>query len=469
VVRRKFILWLACLAVTLFGIALWVGQIRGHGFSDPHAVRTNAAYARIMAPSTPAPLVPSNLWANVAVVKTNNGMDITFSPSPSLWDTFYDLELIRASPMDRLKLGEGALQLALIGVAYPEKPITTNFEYEAKLPGKWFHPNFTKAMESEVKEIVTDSSETEIGYAGPFPTGKFVFTRANVAEFKLMGTAVFNAQTHQDLTSGSSSSGDRHTTWFSSQISIWHEAPIEVVLTAAIGPAENFKLEPTEGANCHLPFGEIHLASIVEDRANSWGTSSSAPNGVHISVSPHEGESTFVLLCWPHANLPVDVEFYAVNGKKLEGGGSGTSGQMMLAGVRARPNEVGQLRIKYYPHIKRLIWRLPELPGLPEQNRNLKNLFDARIPYLRIAHEYQLNEALGHAVGMDVQSGFLPPATAMPITLTNASPSDLLEKLQSFAPPRTEIYVDSVNQKIETRPPLWMQVWLKIKQLAGAK
>ena len=57
-------------------------------------------------------------------------------------------------------------------------------------------------------------------------------------------------------------------------------------------------------------------------------------------------------------------------------------GNSSLGFIRGKKSEFGEIQIKYYPHIKKLVFRLPELPGLPERNRNLQNLFDAFIPFL---------------------------------------------------------------------------------------
>ena len=47
-------------------------------------------------------------------------------------------------------------------------------------------------------------------------------------------------------------------------------------------------------------------------------------------------------------------------------------------------DEFAFLKLRFPPHPKRAILRLGPMPGLPEENRGITNLFDVRVPYLSI-------------------------------------------------------------------------------------
>jgi hypothetical protein len=463
---RKLIFALGFLAILLAGVALWSFRTQ-RPFSDPHALRKSPAYenALLLKASSPPP-VPASFGKAAAIQRTNDTLQFDLSGTPAQWDTIYNFQVHKVPASQTIKVGGGSVSLRLIGVAYPEKPILTNWEYEVNVPAKWFHIDMTPVSPEEAKKTADDSSAGELGFTGTFPTAEFVFTRTNLPEIKFMGAAVFNAETHQELTSGYASSTTANSLWFRSAIGLWHQAPLEIVLGLAVGPAEMFALKGEEGSKCHLPIGEVYLAGIAEGHATSWGTDyrGGTNSYVRIRLDTSIKETTFIMTCWPSASsLPIDFEFRGPDGKKLDGGSSGSSGQLQLGFVRGKKSDVSEIRIKYYPNIKKLVFRLPELPGLPERNRNLQNLFDAFIPYFRMENAYQYNYTLGKLVGMDVLPGFAPRDGEAPLVHTNVTPNDLLKYLDSAKPEGQEIYVDSKNQKIEHRPPLFIQLWEKLK------
>src|SRR5207244_3073155 len=104
---------------------------------------------------------------------------------------------------------------------------------------------------------------------------------------------------------------------------------------------------------------------------------------------PRKGpESSFAFFSWPKsASIPIELEFLGAGGKALESAGGGSSDQLTTAAVRARANEVKRIRLKFFPNVHRLVFTIPELPGLPEENRNMENLFDVHIPYSCFRYE----------------------------------------------------------------------------------
>ncbi len=471
--RRKLILAPGLLALLLAGVALWSFRTQ-RPFSDPHALRKSPAYEKALLLKPSLPPIPATFGKGVVVQRTNDTLEFDLPGTRAQWDLIYNFEVLQVPASGAIELGSGSLALRLIGVAWPEKPILTNWVMEVNLPAKWFHVDMSQASAEEAKKTADDASAAQLGFRGLFPTAEFVFTRTNLPEMKFMSAAVFNAETHQELTvaGGYASSTSANTLWFRSTVDLWHQAPLEIVLSIALGPAETFILKPEQGSECRLPMGQIYLAAIVEGQATSWGVMNYSGTNSHanIGLDTSINETTFIMACWPSAaSLPIDLEFRGIDGKKLEGGSSGSSAELQLGFIRGNKSEVGEIQIKYYPHIKKLVWRLPELPGLPEQNRNLQNLFDAFIPYLRMGDAATYNWTLGKLVGMDVVPTFGPLSAYAPVVHTNITPNDLLKHFDSAKPQGEEVYVDSKNQRIEYRPPLIIQLWEKLKAAIARK
>jgi hypothetical protein len=464
--RGKLILALGLLAILLAFVALWSFHTQ-RPFSDPHALRKSAGYEKALLLKPSLPPIPANFGKGVVVQRTNDTLEFDLLGTPAQWNLIYNFEVLQVPASGAIELGGGSLALRLIGVAYPEKPILTNWVMEVNLPAKWFHVDMSPASAEEAKKTVDAAAAGQLAFRGEFPAAEFVFTRTILPEMKFMDAAVFNAETHQQLSAVYASSASADTLWFRSAVDLWHQAPLEIVLSIAIGPAETFILKPEQGSECRLPTGQVYLAAIVEGHATSWGMMNYGGTNCHVSIGLDTpiNETTFIMACWPSAScLPIDLEFRGIDGKKLDGGVSGSGAELQLGFVKGNKSKVGEIQIKYYPHIKKLVWRLPELPGLPEQNRNLQNLFDTFIPYVRMGDAAQYNWTLGKLVGMDVVPTFgSTPGAYAPVVHTNITPNDLLKHFDSAKPQGQEVYVDSKKQRIEYRPPLIIQLWEKLK------
>jgi len=72
--------------------------------------------------------------------------------------------------------------------------------------------------------------------------------------------------------------------------------------------------------------------------------------------------------------------------------GGFATGNLLAAELRTEVRNVHSMRVRHYPRKERLIFRLPELPGLPPANQGVKNLFDVRVPYAMFHDEYQFQK-----------------------------------------------------------------------------
>ena len=199
----------------------------------------------------------------------------------------------------------------------------------------------------------------------------------------------------------------------------------------------------------------------------SRGFSSSSDgrtNVVNISLgngTPAGDErASFVFLSWPTAaDLPLDIELLDDAGKPLPSYGSSSGSNVLVPSVRAAADEVKKIRVKYYPKLYRIIFRIPELPGLPEENRGLKNLFDARVPYMRLRQQWEIDDALRKLTQMNIFMGSLPlnPTNIYyPVIYTNTTTRAIFQDIsRHLANPEDRLKTDPQKNEIEVaRPPL---------------
>lgn len=159
--------------------------------------------------------------------------------------------------------------------------------------------------------------------------------------------------------------------------------------------------------------------------------------------------------------MPIDFEFIDANGKTIAGLGAGSLGNFMMARAEADSEQIKEVRVKYYPNKHRLIYTIPELPGLPDQNRNIQNLFDVHIPYTYFRYEWDLQQALGKLLQMEQQHFSLTfPNGYFPTFRTNTTPRELFLEMESLLSKQDQqLVADPVKNEIRIRKhPLWSAI-----------
>jgi hypothetical protein len=125
----------------------------------------------------------------------------------------------------------------------------------------------------------------------------------------------------------------------------------------------------------------------------------------------------------------------------------------MVAVAEATLDQVKEVRLKHYPNLYRITYTIPELPGLPEQNRNIQNLFDVHIPYMHYRYEYAFQHHIGNLLQMDQRHFALNyPNAYFPTTRTNTTPRALFLEMESLlANPELQLVADPQKNEIRTR------------------
>jgi hypothetical protein len=467
--RRVAGAFLVILLVIAAATGYWIYRQGNAFFSDPALARTNSAYEQAFASPVKQPAIATNSIAFGKMIIETNGTQIVIRMAESaVKKAELPFTVHRTTGTNALAIGDGTIRLAylLSGWAAP----LTNFDYGVRIPGKIYTADL-RPMNSN--EITLNEWERALEPRGDFPAAKLFFQIRNIPEYNLVRFQVFDGRTKRSLNSGTSSSRSTDSYWVESDIRLWHQTPIEVVSTVAIGPTEVFECKPEPGSELRFPGGALKLIYIVPQRINGWGSSSDGKTNTATlylnrgEVVGHTNESSFVFSVWPGmTEMPIQLELLDESGKKLDDSGGGSSDQILISSVFEKVDHVKTIRLKYYPHLYRLVWTIPELPGLPEENRNLKNLFDVRVPYMRFRSEWDYQENLKQLVAMDMDPlAITYPNGYFPLTRTNFTPRELLVDMESKLGKPLQLSVNSEKNKIEIRRPPWEILLEKIKKM----
>ena len=461
--RKAAIIVLILLVLGTLGFGVWIHKSKNRLYSDPVAVRTSDLYRRAHASAASIPPIPTNIYSVIQVDRSDTSRVVVAYPETSFGHTetnFGTLHDVKADSSQVAKIGDGAVRLAYLGFAAAQ-PLT-NFDWGLRVPAAYYTPDAKPLPPDRTNAPgVIPPYERELHFEGLFPSAQFVFATTNLGPVKTLQFSAFDARTHVRLEGGYSSSGLSNGFFFNSSIQLWHQTPVELLLMLAVGPIQSYTFPATEGTEIAYPGGQIRLLLKNEDDLGGWNSRHDGRSNVitfqirptHATVPPRKSCS-FLFHSWPRAySTPIEFEFLDAAGKILPGMRSSTSGSLMLAVAEATLDDVKEIRVKHYPNVYRISYIIPEIPGLPEQNRSIQNLFDVHIPYMYFRYEFEFQSVIGKLAQMDQRHLALKlPNNFFPMYRTNTTPRALLFELESLlANPELQIEADPQKNEIRTR------------------
>ncbi len=468
--RKAALITLFILVLLAIAAGGWYWNSQTRLYSSPTSIRTNDTYLLAHAPGKKLPPMPTNFFTSLRVEQTTNEVQVWVpggfsSPEPD----YEPLQVHQAGPSQSVQIGSGSIRLAFVGTAHDV--ITTNFEWGIRLPAKYYTPDLQPATLSETTNVIQDY-DRNLQFDGDFPAASFYFVKSNLPAFKSLNFAAFDARTQHPVTQGYGSSSLSNVFYYNPTIRLWHQTPVEVLLTIATGPQESFSIRPTAGAEIAYPSGIIRLLATADYNLGGTSTRSDGrTNHITLREATQPNWDTrpycsFVFYCWPNARFRGEVEFYDADGKKLQAYSSGTSGKLYHARINAYLEDVKEIRFQYYPNLHRISFTIPELPGLPEQNRNLENLFDIYVPAIHFQYEHAFQDNIAQVVQMTYSSVPLTfPNAYFPTIRTNTTARALFTEMASLlSNPEHQLVADPVKNKIESRPTPLAALIQKVKK-----
>jgi hypothetical protein len=466
---------LLLLSIPLLGILALVWALTGPDTlqSDPAAPRVPDDYEKLLRPAMAATSSRQpELSDSITVTNIANSLVVSYpASSTEAGENSFPFKLHVAPDSQRLELGSGIISLDYIGVGYGKFESTDANTYETEAPPRFFDALLQPLTDQQLKAKLPQSWERKLRYRGIFPFVRLGFAMERLTNFKVLSARFFDARTHRPLTSGYGHSGSPVSRIsIDCDLAMWHRGPVDVVLTIALGPVETFEIEPIAGKGVQYGLGELKVAAIAEGRSNGWSSSSDSRTNritIHFSGDDRQKGTTIVFASSPQASsIPLDFEILDRNGKPLSSGGGGSSGTFLVTGANGPLAKVSRIRVKYYPNIHRLFFRLPSIPGLPAENDELKNLFDTKVPFARVQYEYQFGELIQGLVQMDIlrSASLSNPPGYYPKIFTNTTAREILHEYLNLFPQRQQVRVDTNRQAIKIEDFYLRKWWQRVEQ-----
>jgi hypothetical protein len=354
------------------------------------------------------------------------------------------------------------LELKAIGVYYPH-----NLR-EAKEPRgslSYFTPQGEPISTSQLEALGV------VGWQSEFPQPKsgglyqlrcsFYFAQRLNEGVRTVGFSLKDARTSYVHGGGfySGSSRDGQILMFQPVPSIRHPSPIEVRVDCAFPPFEERAMDATPDTTVSFPSFDMRFLGAYRTGAQGWRSSPNSIGFMKSTINPDLGPSISYLFAavpqLPAANLSFDV--MASDGSLL---GVAHSNAMSLGvlscsftGADAPP---ARFVIKRPTKLLRFAFELPELPGLPPENRGVADLLDVVVPYARFQFDAQFCEFLRGATQMNIKVTNPPPnrpnPAAAPMEYENVTVRTMLHEFAKQQGPY-RIYSDIGEETIIIETP----------------
>lgn len=460
----RWVAWigLICGAVML---VLWLlrKDEKPNWFSDPVALRASD-YGRISDGSVPLRALDESLLEQI-VVKTNAAVVQVESPDLGeevpLGSSGYTVEW---AGIENTVLSEGA-EIALRYVAVADLK-ESRFYRPRWHSMEWEGPLGDEILDAEVPDEPFRRRRSR----GCFPAfqASFVFG----PNTRLLDLAMYDKRSRAKISGPGMTAGRDNATGetrIQTEMMAWHSTPAELVLTVADGPMDISMLELSEvGAQLRHGSGILRWLGTASGKGtHQTGMQANGKNVVESALTQPAGQSwtTFVFGNFARWGLlGTHLEFLGADGKVIgEGGGS----KIIVNSVAVEAEEVKRVRVKSYRHVRRIVFSVPELAGLPVEKSSVTNLFDVKVPLIMVRDDHEMLELIGRTVQMEVVR--LPPGPALhggfPRVYRNVTPAQLLgEYGRGPITSRHSITVNSTDNTIEVQLNPLGRWWLWGKQ-----
>jgi hypothetical protein len=467
---RRVAIIAGCSLLLLVAATFWFWKTHvADPYSSPTAIRTNDAYLRAYAPATNLPPFTDDAFLSVSRGTVAAG-EVTVAyatasvTNPSGNSEYPDVDygsmtVHSADATNAVRIGDGAVRLAYIAVA-TEPPPAGHKSFGMRVPAKYYTASLNPIpLEEPLRRWLSDPHLI----VGRLPGARFIFACSNLAGFIPMRFQAFDARTHYPISSSHYLSASSNRFTFNAALCLWHQTPVEVVGTLAVGPADTYSMKPIEGTQLRFPGGAIKLLAIAQgefELVSSTPSTTNKTESYHVNPrrlrEPFPPEFSVMFDCWPRAyNAPIEFEFYDHSGRRMQANMLDRSERISIGLVVGSPEQLKEIRLKHYPNLHRLVVTLPELPGLPESNRNLTNLFDLHIPHLNVQAPQDLPRELGKLLQMDVKyiafGSHAYTNRSFQNQRTNTTARGLFTEISSYRQSKyDQLVVDSEKNEIRT-------------------
>ena len=414
----------------------------------------------------PPPAEPNEDYFDNFTVGSDSEYFTVEHPYENPPDNSFAFELHEMAPGEPLDIGGGSLKFSCIGTAYHD--VNQTMEDDAVF--RSFDSQLQPVAETELGKF-RNYQRTENGSNFRYnscPAVQLIFEYQGIENIMLHGIKIFDSRTRKLLTSGYSSSSSNGSHQFNTHIPIWHRTPIDIVMDVSYGPVKTFEFAPRAGQGFEEGSFKCRLVSVFEGVIPGRHSSSSRGNSMthqFPKAPPDKAGLTFFFVCLPTSSqMPVTFEFLDKDGDKISTSGSSTSGHAHSIAVKHPLEKVALIRALYRTRRYRVVISLPYIPGLPEENNAISNLFDVHIPYVRLQDPDRVSRFLRQTLQLGSYRSTGPaPATSInsltfPLDFTDVTVRDIARCYARGG----DLYVDIKNDRLNREYPV--SLWVRFKQ-----
>ena len=171
--------------------------------------------------------------------------------------------------------------------------------------------------------------------------------------------------------------------------------------------------------------------------------------------------------CLPKGiTMPATFELLDKNGNKVPSGAYGSTTEYIHT-VTLKDHQfedIANIQVTYRTNRYRFVIHLPYIPGLPEKNNNIDNLFDVYLPYVKLEDEARLKMLLFKTLQLNTltSNGFKPSNNntniKYPIVFTDTTLRDIAKKYAN----KSKLNADIENDTLKIEPPVPFMTKMKM-------
>ncbi len=388
-------------------------------------------------------------------------------PSKMPPDNPFPVEVSELAPEESLNIGVGTIKYAGIGIAYYD--VNQSLNEDAAF--HFYDEKARKMSEAQISEFeIWNRTEIKESFKyNPFPSIQFIFVPEGIEDVMFHNIQVFDSQTHNLIGSGGSSYYGPKSIRFNPHVTLLHRAPVDVVFEVSYGPSETYEFTPEDGEGFQNENFECRLLHVFDGAdphtMSSESDATTYTNIIHKDMTGDPAEC-FFFVCQPQASfMPVTFEFFDKDGKRIQTQSGSTSYFTQRTLIKKSTGKVALIKARYRTKRQRIILHLPYIPGLPEQNDDVKNLFDVYIPHASLDSASQVGWFLKETLQLRNSSvtGSTPANSynnfTYPVDFTDVTVRDIAK----FYGTGGTLNADITNDRLELKYPVPFRV--KLKQL----
>jgi hypothetical protein len=168
----------------------------------------------------------------------------------------------------------------------------------------------------------------------------------------------------------------------------WRPTPVDAVIRVGDASTNVAEFDRSVGAGFREGNVDMRLIAALPHQEKISSGSSSFGKAEYVFKPTSSGETVWCFMCQPERSPALEITLLDATGQVLETANALGQGAFVYVSAHTHWEKVARIRVTYARSYRSVVFHLPELPGLPEENRNIKDLSAMRIPYAHFKTGY---------------------------------------------------------------------------------